>query len=50
MNEQEIKERFLGLTNLSEVKKVFKTLAKLLHPDVSNRDSVNTHTLVNPNA
>jgi DnaJ-class molecular chaperone len=47
MTEQQIKDEFIGLTNLEEVKKVFKRLAKLLHPDVSKRDSEEEFKILN---
>ena len=38
MNEKDIKKEFAGATGLNEAKKVFKMLARLLHPDVGGSE------------
>lgn len=38
MTKQEIEKEFQGITGINEAKKVYKTLAKKLHPDVGGSD------------
>ena len=38
MCESDIKKEFEGVTGLNEAKKVFKKLARLLHPDVGGSE------------
>ena len=38
MNIEDIKKEFEGITGLNEAKKVFKRLARLLHPDVGGSE------------
>jgi hypothetical protein len=38
MNEKDIKKEFKGVTGLNEAKKIFKKLARLLHPDVGGSE------------
>ena len=34
MKEKEIKDMFINVTGINEAKKIYKKLAKILHPDI----------------
>jgi len=38
MTRSEIQDKFTGVTGINEAKKIYKTLAKKLHPDVGGTD------------
>ena len=38
MNEEEIKQEFINITELNDAKVIYKQLAKILHPDIGGSD------------